>query len=214
MRGLRFQFCLVAICADTQVAAHHVLVADEHLELLGAFPAVQVLVVVGPHPAYGEVKPVACNVIMDGGDFKAEHHPLVVDGLVLFQEVFHRLVDGFGCPALYHMAYPDGRSFHPFTREQMLCRFPNGLNKGGMGDGDFVVLAEHGNNAVLPEMLHGNFLGVGFDERQLGIMVAVSSLGSVRTGLSPVETSIRGFSAFPMEWFMAFTGCNCRVFII
>lgn len=83
-----------------------------------------------------------------------------------------------------------------------------------MGDGDFVILAEHGNYAVLPEMLYGNFLGVGLDERQLGWRMAASSLGSVRTGVSPVETSIRGISAFLVEWSMAFTGCNCRVFIV
>ena len=197
MRGLRFQLCFIAIRGDTHVAAHHVLVADEHLELLGAFPAVQVLVVVGSHPANGEVEPVACNVLMDGGDFKAEHHPLVVDGLVLFQEVFHRLVDGFGCPALYHMAYPDGRSFHPFAGEQMLCRFPDSLNKGGMGDGDFVVLAEHGDHAVLPEMLHGDFLGVGLDERKFGMTDGSFFLMESKNGAYPRGNFHKGIFGFP-----------------
>ena len=67
---------------------------------------------------------------MDSGDFKAEHHPLIVDGLVCLQKLIHGLVDSFGDSALDDMAYPYFGTVDGFSPEELLGRLMDCLHKG------------------------------------------------------------------------------------
>lgn len=67
---------------------------------------------------------------MDSGDFKAEHHPLIVDGLVCLQKLVHGLVDSFGDSALDDMTYPYLRAVDGFSPEELLGRLMDCLHKG------------------------------------------------------------------------------------
>ena len=51
--------------------------------------------VVSPYSSNGQVKSVAHYVLIDGGYLKTKHHPLIVDGLILFQQIPYWFMDGF-----------------------------------------------------------------------------------------------------------------------
>ena len=70
---------------DTHIAAYHILETYEDFEFLHAFLAIKVLMVICPDTTYCKVEPVAHYILVDSGNFKAEHHPFIVDGLILLQ---------------------------------------------------------------------------------------------------------------------------------
>ena len=47
-------FTLIAVRTDTHITAHHVLESHEDLEFLHGFPVVEVFMVIGPYPSYGQ----------------------------------------------------------------------------------------------------------------------------------------------------------------
>lgn len=55
---------------------------------------------------------------MDSGDFKAEHHPLIVDGLVCLQKLVHGFVDSLWDSALDDMTYPYFGTVDGFSPEE------------------------------------------------------------------------------------------------
>ena len=122
--------------------------------------------VVSPYSSNGQVKSVAHYVLIDGGYLKTKHHPLIVDGLILFQQIPYWFMDGFGGSAFYYMAHPDFRSFNLLTGKYPVGCFPNRFNEVGMADCDFIVLAEHRYNAIIFQMFDGHFFCVGFNERK------------------------------------------------
>ena len=69
---------------------------------------------------------------MDGGDFNAEHHPFIIDGLVTLQKLVYRLVDCLRNSSLYYMAHPDIRIVHPLTPEYLICCIIDCLNEPKM----------------------------------------------------------------------------------
>ena len=122
--------------------------------------------IIAPDSTNGKIEPVPCNIFMDSGYFKAEHHPFIIDGLVLFQQVLYRFVDGFGCSPFDDMAYPNFRQFNTFTWENPVGCFPYRFNEVGMRDCYFIVLAEYRYNTIIFKVFNGHILGVGFNERK------------------------------------------------
>ena len=123
-------FTLIAVRGHAHITAHHILKAHKDFEFLYGFLVVEILMVVGPYPAYSQIKSAPVDVSMNSGNFEAEHHTLIVDGLVCLQKLIHGLVDCFGDSALDDMAYPDLRIIDTLTLEELLCRLMDGLYKG------------------------------------------------------------------------------------
>ena len=186
---------LVSVRGHAEVAAHHVLEADEQLELLRRFASVEILLVVGSDTSNGEIEPASVDILEYRRDVEAEHHPLVVDGLVALEELRDRLVDGFGDASFHHMRDADGRIGNVLVREDLLGGIEDGSDEALMGDGHLVVLGEHRDDAVLLQMVHFDLLRVGLDERKV-----CRSPGLLRSGLedgqnSHLVTSLRGIDA-------------------
>ena len=81
--------------------------------------------IVTSYPSNSQIEPVTCNILMDGGNFKTEHHPFIIDGLIFFQQILYRFVNCFGGSSFDDMTYPDFRQFNTFTREYPVGCFPN-----------------------------------------------------------------------------------------
>ena len=80
---------------------------------------------------------------MDSGDFKAEHHPLIVDGLVCLQKLIHGFVDGLGDSALDDMAHPDRGAVDGLSPEELLGCLMDCLHKGRVRNGYLVIFGEN-----------------------------------------------------------------------
>ena len=154
-----------SVRCHTHVATHHVLESDKYFEFLEAFLTVQVLLVVGPYTSYGQVEPASVDNLCHGGYLDAEHHPLVIDGLVLVGEVLYGLVDGFGRPSLDDMAHPYLGLLYRTVSEHPLHTLPHGFDELIVRDGHLVVLGEDRGNAIVLEVAECNSLGIGLDER-------------------------------------------------
>ena len=159
---------LVSVRRYAEVTAHHVLEADEQLELLRRFAGEQVLLVVGANTTDCEIQPASVDVLEDRRHIEAEHHALVIDGLVALQELRDRLVDGFGNASFHHVRDADGRAGDLLIGENLLGGIEDRPDEALVGDGHLVVLGEHRDDALLLEMVHLDLLGVGLDERKFG----------------------------------------------
>ena len=138
-------------------------------EFLEALLTVQVLLVVGPYASYRQVEPASVDNLRHGGYLNAEHHPLVIDGLVLVSEVLYGLVDGFGSPSLDDMAHPYFGLLHRTVSEHPLRTLPHGFDELIVRDGHLVVLGEYRGDAVVLQMTECHGLGICFDERLAGL---------------------------------------------
>ena len=158
-----------SVRGHTHIATHHILEPDKDFEFLEAFLTVKVLLVVGPYTSYGQVEPASVDNLRYGWYLDAEHHPLVIDGLVLVGKVLYGLVDGFGCPSLDDMAHPYFGLFHRTASEHPLRTLPHGFDELIVRDGHLVVPGEHRGNAIVLEVAECNSLGIGLDERLAGL---------------------------------------------
>jgi hypothetical protein len=140
---------LIAVRADAEITAYHVLKADKDFEFFHTLLCIEIHVVVGSDSSDRKVKPVASNVLADRGYLEAEHHALVVDCLVLIQQLPYILVDSLGSSALDDMADPNGWFFDVLSGEYLAGGIPYGLNEAAMRDGDFIVFREDRHYTLL-----------------------------------------------------------------
>ena len=85
---------------------------------------------------------------MDSGDFKAEHHPLIVDGLVCLQKLIHGLMDSLGDSALDNMAHPYFGAVDGLSPEELLSRLMDCLHKGRVRNGYLVIFGENRDHTI------------------------------------------------------------------
>lgn len=135
--------------------------------------------VIGPYTAHGQIQGISVDVSVDRGDFEAEHHTLVIDGLIRFQQLVHGLMDGFRNPPFDDMAYTDIRAVYSFAPEEGTGRLMDRLDKGRMGDGHLVVLGEYGGDTVVLKMREADFLSIGLDK---GAGIETLSMGVIIRG--------------------------------
>ena len=159
---------LVSVGRYAEIAAHHVLEADEQLELLRCLPGIEVLLVVGTDTTDGEVQPASVDVLEDRRDLEAEHHPFVVDGLVRLQELADRLVNRLRNASFDDMGDADGGIRNLLVREDLAGSIKHRADEALVRDGHLVVLGEDRDDAVLLEMGQLDLLRVRFDERKVG----------------------------------------------
>ena len=138
-----------SVRGHTHIATNHVLESDKYFEFLEAFLTVQVLLVVGPYASYRQVEPASVDNLRHGRYLDAEHHPLVIDGLVLVGKVLYGLVDGFGCPSLDDMAHPYFGLLHRTASEHPLRTLPHGFDELIVRYGHLIVLGEYRGDAVV-----------------------------------------------------------------
>lgn len=100
------QLPLESIGRDTEVTADQILESDKDPELLRRLFRVQVFVVIGPYASDGKIQAVSLDLLVNGRYLETEHHPLVVDRLVRFEQLADGFVDRFGNPPLDDMRYP------------------------------------------------------------------------------------------------------------
>jgi len=122
--------------------------------------------VIGSYPSYGQMQHITTDLFMDAVDVKTKSHPFVVDGLVGLQQLTHRFVYGLRYPSFDHVGYPYRRGGYLFSGKYPLEGLMQGLDKIAVRNGDLVVLAEHGDDAVILKMVHRHLLGVGFNKWQ------------------------------------------------
>lgn len=158
-----------SVRGHTHIATNHVLEPDKDFEFLEAFLTVKVLLVVGPYASYRQIQSASVDGLRYGRYLDAEHHPLVIDGLVLVGKVLYSLVDGFGSPSLDDMAHPYLGLLYRTVSEHPLRTLPCGFDELIVRYGHLVVLGEDRGNAIVLEVAECNSLGIGLDERLAGL---------------------------------------------
>ena len=158
-----------SVRCHTHIATHHVLEPDKYFEFLKALLTVKVLLIVGPYPSNGQIESASVDNLRYGGYLDAEHHPLVIDGLVILGKVFYGLVDGFGGPSLDDMAHSYLGLLYRTASEHPLRTLPCGFDELIVRDGHLVVLGEYRGDAVVLQMTECHGLGICFDERLAGL---------------------------------------------
>ena len=89
--------------------------------------------VVGPYPSDRKIEPIACHLLVNRGNLKAEGHAFVIDGLVRLQEQIHGLVNSLGNPPLDDMRNDNIGRVDSLLWKQPMGSIPNGLDKALMG---------------------------------------------------------------------------------
>ena len=120
--------------------------------------------VVGSYSSNRKVQSVPCHILVNRGYLETESHPLVVDGLVGFQELIHGFVDGLWNPSLDDMGYDYIGCVDYLLREHTVCSTQYCFDKTLVGDGHLVVLAEYGNDAIRSQVGYIHRLGIGLDK--------------------------------------------------
>ena len=146
------QFALISVRRDAKVTADQILESDKDPELLRRLFRVQVFVVIGPYASDGKIQAVSLDFLVNGRYLETEHHPLVVDRLVRFEQLADGFVDRFGNPPLDDMRYPYFGLVDYLAGELLMRRAPYRLDKVLMRNRHLVVLAEDGDHAILFQM--------------------------------------------------------------